>query len=158
MFSFYLPVELVLWTMLSTTPHGLCSFEMLESGGPAGSICWYRLTHDLTPTRFSNEPSSELSRSWQAAMEGTLPRTAADIVTERTPLQVTQHSLSGIGSAGNDNYLVIRKRQQAEAFCEIASYSPHVPLGMHLWDICKRKAQSRWTLKCKWMIQVENIS
>lgn len=56
---------------------------------------------------------------------------------------VTEHSLSGMGSARNDNYLVIRKRQQAEAFCEIASYSLHVSLGMNLWDICKRKVNAQ---------------
>lgn len=132
-----MPVERALWIMIIATPCGACSFVRLERCGAAGRICWYRLIHDLTPTKFFNRPCSELSRS-PTGCPGRLRCPAQPPTLSLSGLGISKshsrssNSLSGVGSARHSNYLVIREGQRVKAFCEKASYSLHVFLGVKL--------------------------
>lgn len=150
-----MPVELVLWTMITTTPCGVCSFEMWERGSLPGGFAGTGWHMTSLPPGSPMNPTQSWAGCWQAAVEDTVPRTAANIVTEWQLCSRPPNTLSGIGSARN-NYLVIRNRQQAEAFCEIASYSLHVSLGMNLWDICKRKVNAQGPKQVAFKTQVND--
>lgn len=86
-----------------------------ERCGATGRIWWHRVTPDLTPTRFSNGPYSELSRMltgcirglWCPAQQQTLALSGLGVSKSHSRSPNTR---SRIGSARNNNYLVIRKR------------------------------------------------
>lgn len=117
----------------------LCSWKDVGlQGGPAGTGWWWPHSRWVLPWTLLG--AERMLRGCGSARRSSSEQCHLSDQRVGSPTPIASGSLPEMGSARNNNYLVIRKGQRAMAFCEITLYSPRVFLGV----LCKICLKWRW--------------